>query len=231
MLGATDKRVVCPRLWPRYHHGQRPSPKSWTTLRRRGRGGRRIVVGMRRIILAAAAAALTLGPAGCGGSGSGHAGSSGSPGATGAAMSSVQLAAAAQRYSSCMRQHGIADFPDIAVQDGHLQPPADLKQKLRSHGDAQSRAATHACQSILDALPPSARFGGNANRPLSASDLHKVQQFAACVRNHGVPHLPDPKPDGSFQGVEPMTPQLKAAGQACKNYLPASLQNRLAQAD
>jgi hypothetical protein len=130
-----------------------------------------------------------------------------------------------------MRQHGIADFPDIAVQDGHLQPPADLKQILRSHGDAQSRAATGACNPIVDALPPSAQFGGDAHRPLSAADLHKVQQFAACVRRHGFPHIPDPQPDGGFRGVGRVTPQLKAAAEACKNDLPASMAGRLPSAD
>jgi hypothetical protein len=182
---------------------------------------------MRRVILAAAAATLTLGLAGCGSSGGGHAGS----GATGTAMTSAQLAAVGRHYSSCMRQRGIADFPDIAVQDGHLEPPADMKQKLRSVPDTQARAASRACQSIVDALPPSAQFGGDTNRPLSASDLDKVQQFAACVRNHGFPHLPDPKPDGDLESAGPMTPQLKAAAEACKNYLPASLQTRLAHSD
>lgn len=180
---------------------------------------------MRRTILAAAAATLALGLAGCGGSGSGHAGSSGSPGATGTAMTSAQLAAAGQRYSACMRTHGIPDFPDMVVQDGTLHPPngATFKSKLRANPAAQ-----RACQPILDALPPTAHGGSHQ---LSASDLHKVQQFATCIRNHGFPHFPDPKADGSFQGVGRVTPQLEAAARECKHYLPASIGNRLPQVD
>lgn len=180
---------------------------------------------MRQIIHAAAAATLTLGPTGCGGSGSGHTGSSGSHGAAGTAATSAQLAAAGQRYSACMRSHGIPDFPDMVVQDGTLHPPDDatFKSKMRANPAAQ-----RACQPILDALPPSAL---GERQQLSASDLHKVQQFAACMRSHGFPHFPDPKADGSFQGVGPVTPQLKAAGEECRHYLPASMGNRLPQVD
>jgi hypothetical protein len=171
---------------------------------------------MRRIILAAAAATLTLGPAGCGGSGSGHTGSPGSHSATSTAATSAQLSAAAQRYSACMRSHGIPDFPDMVVQDGTVHPPNDttFKSKLRANPAAQ-----RACQPILDALPPSAHGG---SQQLSASDLNKVRQFATCMRSHGFPHFPDPKADGSFQGVGAVTPQLKAAGEECKHYLPTS---------
>jgi hypothetical protein len=174
---------------------------------------------MRRIILAAAAATLTLGPAGCGGSGGGHAGSSGSPSAAGTAATSAQLAAAGQRYSACMRSHGIPDFPDMVVQDGTLHPPNDTTFKSKLRANPAAPAAQRACQPILDALPPSAHGG---SQQLSASDLNKVQQFATCMRSHGFPHFPDPKADGSFQGVGPVTPQLKAAGEECKHYLPTS---------
>jgi uncharacterized protein YceK len=131
---------------------------------------------MRRIILAAAAATLTLGPAGCGGSGSGHTGSPGSHSATSTAATSAQLSSAAQRYSACMRSHGIPDFPDMMVQDGTLHPPnvTTFKSKLRANPAAP--AAQRACQPILDALPPSAL---GRSQQLSASDLNKVQTAAS----------------------------------------------------
>lgn len=135
-------------------------------------------------------------------------------------MTGAQLAAAGQRYSACMRSHGITDFPDMVVQDGTLHPPNDATFKSKLRANPATPAAQHACQPILDALPPSA-WGGN--HQLSASDLHKAQQFAACMRNHGFPHFPDPKADGSFQGVGPVTPQLNAAGQECKHYLPTNM--------
>lgn len=177
---------------------------------------------MRRIILAAAAATLTLGLAGCGGPGSGHANAPGSPGATRTHLTSAELAATGRRYSACMRSHGIPDFPDMVVQDGTLRPPNDasFKAKVRANPAAQ-----RACQPILTALPPSARGG---SPQLSPSGLHKVQQFAGCMRNHGFPHFPDPRPDGSFQGVGPVTPRLTAAGQECAHYLPT---NRLPSVD
>jgi hypothetical protein len=49
--------------------------------------------------------------------------------------------------------------------------------------------------------------------------------YAACIRRHGVPKFPDPKPNGGFQmTVNPNDPQLQAAQRECGNLLPASQQ-------
>jgi hypothetical protein len=51
--------------------------------------------------------------------------------------------------------------------------------------------------------------------------------FAACVRSHGEPNFPDPNPQGQFSvsavaasGIDPQSPQLGRAVQACENDLP-----------
>lgn len=48
--------------------------------------------------------------------------------------------------------------------------------------------------------------------------------FAACMRSHGVPGLPDPDSSGhtgTGTGVDPSSPQFQAAAKACQSLRPA----------
>jgi hypothetical protein len=52
-------------------------------------------------------------------------------------------------------------------------------------------------------------------------------KYARCMRSHGVSKFPDPKPGGALVigskvGVDPNTPQFKAAQQACQKLVPGS---------
>jgi len=56
--------------------------------------------------------------------------------------------------------------------------------------------------------------------------LRPLRKFAACVRHHGVPGLPDPKVVGGKvvlmlpRGYSAKSPQLKKAQRACRKLLP-----------
>jgi hypothetical protein len=54
--------------------------------------------------------------------------------------------------------------------------------------------------------------------------------YAACMRNHGVPNMPDPNSQGNFitikgvlngvRGIDPNSPQYVSANKACVHLLP-----------
>ena len=58
--------------------------------------------------------------------------------------------------------------------------------------------------SKIEGLPASAQDNG-----VSAADLEHIRRYAGCLRQHGMPTWPDPKPDGSFPVVgTPLAGQL-----------------------
>src|SRR5690348_8298697 len=112
------------------------------------------------------------------------------------AMTQAQLLALGREYAQCIRQHGIPDFPDPVVNGGRLvMPPGDTtaKQKLTNNRNAQD-----ACRSIAARLPDNGRHESQA--PLSAAELHKLVQWAQCMRQHGV-SVPDPDQYGNFRDM------------------------------
>jgi hypothetical protein len=82
----------------------------------------------------------------------------------------------------------------------------------------QFKAAQKACQKLLP----------NGGRPTAAQQAEEQQamlQYAQCMRAHGVPKFPDPKPGGAFAlgtkaGVDPDTPQFQAAQKTCQKLVP-----------
>ena len=86
-----------------------------------------------------------------------------------------------------------------------------------------------ACGSSTD---PSANAGSGGTRA-NAADYTTALKFASCLRSHGVPNFPDPKPNGSggmqvektpgstkVNGVSVNGPAFQSAMTACKSYLP-----------
>lgn len=93
-------------------------------------------------------------------------------------------------YARCVRSHGFPDFPDPRVDSqGQASIPGSSTQDKREALQAQG-----ACGTILNRLPASARN----NPPVTAAGLHEETLWAACMRRHGLPDWPDPRPDGSF---------------------------------
>jgi hypothetical protein len=62
----------------------------------------------------------------------------------------------------------------------------------------------------------------------AASKAQSVARYAACMRSHGVPKFPDPQSSsggmsltiGPSSGIDPNSPQFKAADKACRKLMP-----------
>jgi hypothetical protein len=128
-----------------------------------------------------------------------------------------------QAFSACMRSHGIGNFPD-PDSSGRILITSGVDASGHKTGvdtnSPQFKRAAQACR----------KFQPNGGRP-SATQQAKEQQtmlkYAQCMRSHGVPKFPDPKAGGALtvgskSGVDPNTPQFKAAAQACQKIVPGA---------
>lgn len=138
--------------------------------------------------------------------GCGHSGGQPTAGSSPSAPSEAQLVAIGRQYSQCVRDHGVADFPDLVVANGYLAMPDgaggdNAKRELGNNPGAQQ-----ACASLLDGVPESK----HKDHVPTAAELQQMMQFAQCMRDNGIPEWPDPNPDGTF----PLPSQLRAEGKS-----------------
>jgi hypothetical protein len=126
-------------------------------------------------------------------------------------------------YSECMRSHGITNFPDPNSQGGISISGGGID--LNS---SQYLAAERACQSLMPGVGSAAQ---------QEQDYTAELKYSACMRSHGEPDFPDPRPLGSGansgsqsgqsgqnsggNGINPSSPQYTSASKACQRYLPA----------
>jgi hypothetical protein len=119
----------------------------------------------------------------------------------------------AQEFVDCMRDNGI-DLPDPEP-DGN----GGFDFGMADAGvDRTSPAFREAIQACRDKLPG----GGDLN--LDDPEVQaQMQEFAQCMRDNGV-DVPDPEPGGGFGGslgdLDPSSPAVKAALEACQDKLP-----------
>src|SRR5262249_15689084 len=149
-------------------------------------------------VVASAAVGLMLFAAGCGGGPSGAA-------ATPAADDSM---AQAVEFSTCMRTHGIADYPDPKPTDSGVALPAP------DSGSAEFAAAEKICKKFLS---------GSINPTEQAQAQARLLRYAECMRKHGVVDFPDPDNSGrlpsSFRQIDSGTPGFVAAKKSCADVL------------
>jgi hypothetical protein len=179
--------------------------------------------GWRGYAIATAVPAVALLLAACGGSGTGdvaHLGTStagggaATPAASGSAnSSSSERNAQLVKLSQCMRANGVPGFPDptngrliLRTGPGGVDPSSPAFQ-----------AAAQACKSLQPA--------GIGPGPGASSQLQsKALKFAACIRKHGVPNMPDPTfKNGNFTlqvPGPPTPPNFQRAVQACQSLSP-----------
>jgi hypothetical protein len=90
--------------------------------------------------------------------------------------------------AQCLRTHGYPQIADPVV-------TSNGDRDFGAHGaqiKSAMRALGRACRAQATALK------GPGRRPPTPAELHQLVLFAQCVRQHGVPDWPDPRPDGSF---------------------------------
>jgi hypothetical protein len=185
-------------------------------------------------VVVLASGALLL--AGCGGGSSSpgvaHLSSStsgGSPSSGGGSSSPESSASAQQKmvaYAQCMRTHGVPEFPEPT--EGKLLVHSSDKNGHVTGLNPES-AQFQAAQKVCGKLAP------NGGKPPSAAQQAKMQEqglkFSRCMRSHGVPNFPDPefshsgggvgiRIGGKGSGIDPNSPQFKAAQKTCQSDLP-----------
>jgi hypothetical protein len=116
---------------------------------------------------------------------------------------------AALAYASCMRSHGITDFPDPNAQGGFSAPNG------MNPNSPQYATANNDCKSLDSSSPP----------PYNPAMAAALLKYAICMRGHGLSWFPDPNAQGhldvSFpRGDGPDDPQYVAASKACSDDLP-----------
>jgi hypothetical protein len=168
------------------------------------------------------------GPSSSGGGGSSSGTGSQSDTAGGARFAIVGGGAHMMQFSSCMRSHGVPNFPDPNAQGvisgnagGGLDP-----------GSPQFQKAQQSC----------AKFLPNGGTPTPAQEAQMRKQalaFSACMRSHGLPNFPDPEFGnggarvsirvGSNSGIDPRSPQFQSAQKACRSNMPGTLRAGTAQ--
>jgi len=145
---------------------------------------------------------LVIGLAGCGAD----------SGATSGADAESKKAAGL-KFAQCMRDNGVPDFEDPKFsEDGSIDDmslPKGVTPEMAA--DAQEK-----CEKYLP----------NGGQPEKANpeDLKKIQAYAKCMRENGIPDFPDPDSDGRFKfgngAPDPDNPELKAAAEKCGKVLP-----------
>jgi hypothetical protein len=140
-----------------------------------------------------------------------------SPSTTGSASNSP--AAAALTFATCMRDHGIANFPvpqvtvtttpgggSVAIREA---APAGLG------GSPKLEAAQNACKGLQQAI-------GNSVAGPRGPSRQAFLAFARCLRSHGLSTFPDPDAQGQITGqmitaagVNTRSPAFVTAARAC----------------
>jgi hypothetical protein len=119
-------------------------------------------------------------------------------------------------YATCMRSHGVSNFPDPASLGSSGGIRATKGRMVRiSAGEASSpnfQAAQRAC----------AKYYGQTALPqrVSPLEMQKLLAVSRCMRAHGVPNFPDPNPttgELSPAGIDKSSPQVLAALRACSS--------------
>jgi hypothetical protein len=125
------------------------------------------------------------------------------------------------KFSACMRNHGVTNFPDPKVSSNGNQ--RQIAIEVVGPNTPGFKTAQKACAGILP-MPSNADLAAEAaQRRVHGQDL---LSFARCMRNHGINGFPDPNAQDALTpemvtaaGVDLHAPQVAVAGRAC---VPAS---------
>ncbi len=149
-------------------------------------------------------------------------GSSKAPTATNASSTRSPITAA-YRFSACMRDHGVSNFPDPQVISKPGGQAIGIHVTPTLTGSPRFKSAQSACQGIMPGPGPQSAAQQAAQQHAKA--LHLLA-FARCVRSHRVTSFPDPTAQGQINpqmlaaaGVDLHAPTVIAAARAC---VPAS---------
>jgi hypothetical protein len=125
----------------------------------------------------------------------------------------------AYKYAACMRNHGLASFPDPQVTHANGGTQIAIRVPQAAGTSPQFKTAQAACNSILPA-PSKSDLAAQAKQ----QEIHKqgLLAFAHCLRSHGINGFPDPTSQGQLSltmvqaaGIDLTAPQFRTAALAC----------------
>lgn len=125
----------------------------------------------------------------------------------------------------CLREHGLANFPDPAVAtDGPAAGQVILdKSALKGYAGSAVNQAMNACRTALDQADIAS--GPNSGN-ISQQELQARLGLARCIRSHGVPDFPDPNATTGHvtppAGLSKTSPSILAAIKACPSQAQAA---------
>jgi len=148
-------------------------------------------------------------------------GASSSTSTSSSSPSAQSFVAKAYEFSACMRNHGVANFPDPKVtSNGNGQQIAIQAVGPNTPG---FKTASKACAGIL---PQPSKADLAAQAAQQRAHTQDLLSFARCMRGHGIDGFPDPAAQGQLTlqmitaaGIDLHAPQVAVAARAC---LPAS---------
>jgi hypothetical protein len=101
---------------------------------------------------------------------------------------------AAYKFSSCMRQHGVPQFPDPVVVSQPGEQGIGIHVTPAETSSPSFKSAQSACQGIMPGSSSTAQSPGDG----PAREQHMLA-FARCVRGHGFSDFPDPTSGGQIR--------------------------------
>lgn len=126
-------------------------------------------------------------------------------------------------YSSCMRVHGVPNFPDPAGSGGI---PKETAQEL---GVSQSRLES-AQSDCAHLLPTGGSLSGSNDQTITVEQQQYYLNVAACMHSHGVTGFPEPSffaNSVEFQGLGHLagvgSTLFRHAFAICQKIIPAGL--------
>ena len=134
--------------------------------------------------------------------------------------------------ATCMRSHGVPNFPDPnASGDYTLTSSGSIEGSGGSSIDinsSQAQAAYGDCRHLLPGGPSISQLEQDVQQgqQRQAQALPALLRWEQCVRSHGEPDFTlspggQSAAPGKSAGVDPSSPQFQAALTACADLLPA----------
>jgi hypothetical protein len=127
-------------------------------------------------------------------------------------------------YASCMRSHGVLNFPDPAGSGGI--PKQGVISAFGGVSNSQANLAQNACQHLL---PPGGSLSGQPVQRVTAQDQQYYLKAVACMRSHGITNFPDPVFSGGNvnlqipSSIDTHSAQFTQAQQTCIKLIPSGL--------
>jgi hypothetical protein len=128
-------------------------------------------------------------------------------------------------YASCMRSHGVANFPDPNG-SGAIEDKRAVVRALQGVSDSQAQTAQRECQHLI---PAGEGLGGKASQLVAAQQQHYYLSAAACMRSHGITNFPDPTFSAGRvkfpipPSIDMQSTRAIEAREICQKLIPAGL--------